>query len=141
MPDDPVPRTRAALQAAHQALSTRLAAVRCQVRQLTAQATTQAVLIDESARLAFAVQVDACAAEVQQILAREAALRRALILLQVSEHPARDWRDDGPKEISHQKERETRWDSQRPCSRMPRSSSIVGTRVLFCQRWRLPASN
>jgi predicted metal-dependent HD superfamily phosphohydrolase len=96
MPDDPEPLTRSALQAAQHVLSARLAAVRCQVRQLTAQVTTQARPPDPEACLVLTARLDALATEVRQILTREAALRRALTLLHVSQYPARDWRDDVP---------------------------------------------
>jgi hypothetical protein len=98
MPHVSAPLTLAELQTQQRTLSVRLATVRRQVQELTTQATTQPLLTDEPALWAFAVCVATCAAEVRQILSEEAAVRRALTLLHVSEHPARDWRQDLPSD-------------------------------------------
>jgi hypothetical protein len=58
------------------------------------------VLPNAPATRALAARLDACAADLRQILAEEAALRRALTLLRVAEHPASTWRDNEPVDDS-----------------------------------------
>jgi hypothetical protein len=94
MPDDPTPLSLAALRQAQQVLRTRLATVKREVRALAVRLAASAVLPDAPATRALAASLDTCAAEVRQILAEEAALRRALALRHVSEHPDRNWRHD-----------------------------------------------
>jgi hypothetical protein len=95
MPDDPIP-TRATLRQTQQVLRARLATVKHEVRELAVRLAASTVLPDAPATRALAAHLDACTAEIHQILSEEAALRRTLTLLHVAEHPARDWRDDLP---------------------------------------------